>query len=69
MYRCPPPSAQHTNPYLLHSPTPHYTTKGLPPTDPMCVAAHAFIQKHGGAIMAPSWCKFWLVRGDGLSLC
>ncbi|KAM3576082.1 hypothetical protein VYU27_001958 [Nannochloropsis oceanica] len=33
---------------------------GLPASDPTCTAAHAFIQEHGGAVMAPSWCKFWL---------
>jgi squalene cyclase len=26
----------------------------------MCVAARAFIHRHGGALNAPHWGKFWL---------
>jgi len=33
---------------------------GCPADDPVVVGGRAFIQKYGGAVMAPSWCKFWL---------
>lgn len=33
---------------------------GLPADHPAVRQAHAFMMQHGGAVMAPSWCKFWL---------
>lgn len=33
---------------------------GLDADNAACRAARAFIHAHGGAIYAPSWCKFWL---------
>jgi squalene cyclase len=33
---------------------------GLPQDHASVKQAHAFIMTHGGAVMAPSWCKFWL---------
>lgn len=33
---------------------------GVPATDEAMTVARAFLHKHGGALTAPSWAKFWL---------
>lgn len=33
---------------------------GVPPEDPACSKGLAFIRENGGAVMAPSWAKFWM---------
>lgn len=33
---------------------------GVSPGDPVCSRGRGFIRENGGAVMAPSWAKFWM---------